>query len=70
MAVESPATALGAAAPEFTLRGQCSRARPDAGRKQPVADAPRALFEAVQRIGDGRLRRCSAMGRSSEWRAA
>ena len=43
---------------------------PGAGRKQPVADAPRALFEAVQRIGGGRLRRRPAMGRAREWRAA
>ncbi len=60
MAVENPVTAPGAAAPGFTLRGTdgrmrglCCRARLDAGRKQPVADAPRALFEAVQRIGGG-----------------
>ena len=46
------------------------RGRLDAGRKQPVADAPRALFEAVQRIGGGRLRRRPAMGRAREWRAA
>ena len=49
------------------------RGRLDAGRKQPLDDAPRELFEAMQRIVSGQLpppRQYPAMGCSSEWRAA
>ena len=49
------------------------RGRLDAGRKQPVEDAPRELFEAMQRIVSGQLpppRQYPAMGCSIKWRVA
>ena len=49
------------------------RGRLDAGRKQPLDDAPRELFEAMQRIASGQLpspRQYPAMGCSIKWRAA
>ena len=45
----------------------------DAGRKQPLDDAPRELFEAMQRIASGQLpppRQYPAMGCSIKWRMA
>ena len=49
------------------------RGRLDAGRKQPLDDAPRELFEAMQRIASGQLpppRQYPAMGCSITWRVA
>lgn len=49
------------------------RGRLDAGRKQPVDDAPRELFEAMRRIASGQLplpQQYPAMGCSIKWRAA
>jgi peroxiredoxin len=47
--------------------------RLDAGRKQPLEDAPRELFEAMRRIASGQLplpQQYPAMGCSIKWRAA
>ena len=49
------------------------RGRLDAGRKQPLDDAPRELFEAMQRIVSGQLpppRQYPAMGCSIKWGVA
>ncbi|MHB1616794.1 MAG: thioredoxin family protein [Metallibacterium sp.] len=49
------------------------RGRLDAGRKQPLEDAPRELFEAMRRIASGQLplpQQYPAMGCSIKWRAA
>ena len=47
------------------------RGRLDAGRKQPVEDAPRELFEAMQRIAAGHMPlplQYPSMGCSIKWR--
>ncbi|THD09212.1 thioredoxin family protein [Metallibacterium scheffleri] len=49
------------------------RGRLDAGRKELVADAPRELFEAMQRIANGQLPlplQYPSMGCSIKWRMA
>ena len=49
------------------------RGRLDAGRKQPLEDAPRELFEAMRRIAGGQLplpQQYPAMGCSIKWRVA
>ncbi|MHB1283985.1 MAG: thioredoxin family protein [Metallibacterium scheffleri] len=47
--------------------------RLDAGRKQPLEDAPRELFEAMRRIAEGQLplpQQYPSMGCSIKWRMA
>ena len=47
------------------------RGRLDAGRKEPVADAPRELFEAMRRISAGQLplpQQYPSMGCSIKWK--
>ena len=49
------------------------RGRLDAGRKQPLEDAPRELFEAMRRIAEGQLPlplQYPSMGCSIKWRMA
>jgi peroxiredoxin len=49
------------------------RGRLDAGRKQPLEDAPRELFEAMRRIAEGQLQlpqQYPSMGCSIKWRMA
>jgi peroxiredoxin len=49
------------------------RGRLDAGRKQPLEDAPRELFEAMRRIAEGQLplpQQYPSMGCSIKWKPA